>query len=254
MPGESPWRLALHGGVTLTGMERAGGAAPAGVFIHGFRSHCDGDKARRLSEAAGALGCPWLRYDQRGCGGSSGEFRRFTLSRAIADVSRVLDVLEAPRFVLAGSSLGALIALHAAGARTHRVDGLLLIAPALWFPRHFIQEQLSEAELTEWQCRGYRWFPDLYAGGCYRLDYDFCADAMHYCHPPETLHCRVRVLHGTRDELLPWRETRDWVERLDCPNRTLEIIQGGDHRLTEWSDVITRHLETLINEVRQSCA
>lgn len=64
----------------------------------------------------------------------------------------------------------------------------------------------------------------------------------------------MRVIHGTRDELVPIEDTRTWLSRLACPAQGLEIIDGGDHRLSGWTDVITRQTETLWNETRNACA
>ncbi|MDZ7841763.1 MAG: alpha/beta hydrolase [Gammaproteobacteria bacterium] len=252
--GEEDWQLAVDGGSTLRGFRRHGEERRAGVFIHGFRSHCDGEKARYLSARAGMREWGWLRFDQRGCGRSTGEFRRFTVSGAIDDLLRVLDALDAPSYILVGSSLGALVAVHAARAGRHRIDGLVLIAPALRFTDRLIHDQLDGRALAAWRRRGYRWFPDLYAGGCYRLDHAFCADALRYGEPPGKLPCPVHVIHGSRDELLPLRDTENWLAGLDCPAAGLEIVDGGDHRLNAWSDVITRYTEILWNETRKSCA
>ncbi|MFZ0488068.1 MAG: alpha/beta hydrolase [Arenicellales bacterium] len=257
MAGEQDWRLARDGEV-LRGLRRTGTGSRTGLFIHGFRSHCDGEKSRALSEMAGRHGFGWLRFDQRGCGGSDGQFRRFTVSGAIDDLHRVIAALGEPPCILVGSSLGGLIAIHAAASGRHRIEGLVLVAPALRFMDHFIGEQLRPAEVARWQSRGYRWFPDLYSGGCYRLDYGFCADALRYGPPPGRLPCPVRVIHGTRDELLPWRESRDWLDALECPpafgGKGLEIIEGGDHRLSGWTESIARQTETLWNEVSNTCA
>lgn len=254
LEGESDWRLALEDETTLKGFRRRSGDGRMGVFIHGFRSHCDGEKARHLSSWAGTGGHGWLRYGQRGCGRSTGAFRRFTVSGAIDDMHRVLDALDETSYVLVGSSLGALIAIHAATAGRHRIDGLVLIAPALRLADRMIRDHLDGNQLAAWRRRGYRWFPDLYSGACYRLDYAFCADALRYGEPPGKLPCPARVIHGTRDELLPLRDTEDWLARLDCPASGLEIVAGGDHRLTGWMDVITRQTENLWNETSKSCA
>lgn len=254
MAAEQLWQLPLADEVVLRGYRRRGDRRGGGVFIHGFRSHCDGEKARHLSALAGARGRAWLRFDQRGCGRSTGAFRRFTVSGAVADLHRVLAALDDRSHILVGSSLGALIAIHAASAASHRIEGLVLIAPALRFTQRFIHDQLDEAELAGWRRRGYRWFPDLYTGACYRLDYAFCADALGYDEPPERLPCPVRVIHGTRDELLPLRDTEEWLNGLDCPDAGLEIVDGGDHRLNGWCDIIARHTETFWNETSTSCA
>lgn len=254
MKDEDPWHLPLDDGSALRGYRRPGDGRRTGVFIHGFRSHCDGEKARRLSAMAGERGFGWLRFDQRGCGLSAGKFRRFTVSGAVGDLQRVLDALAEPSYILVGSSLGALIAIHAASAGRHRIDALVLIAPALRFTQRFIHDHLDGHELAVWRRRGYRWFPDLYTGTCYRLDYAFCDDALRYGEPPGKLPCPVYAIHGTRDELLPLQDTKDWLARLDCPARGLEIIDGGDHRLTGWTDVIARHTDNLWNETRTPCA
>jgi abhydrolase domain-containing protein 10 len=254
MEGEQRWHLTVDTDATLRGFRRRGGGSRTGIFIHGFRSHCDGEKSRHLSAVAAAGGLGWLRFDQRGCGRSSGEFRRFTVSGAIADTGRVLESLGEPSYILVGSSLGALTAIHVAAAGRHRIDGLVLIAPALRFTERFIDRQLGGDDLAAWRRRGYRWFPDLYQGTCYRLDYTFCADALGYREPPVELPCPVRVIHGTRDELLPLADTENWLERLDSPSAGLEIVEGGDHRLSGWTDIIARQTEILWNETTTPCA
>lgn len=253
MEGEQRWRLNAQADLVLRGFRRRLDSRRTGVFIHGFRSHCDGEKARRLSALAGERGYDWLRFDQSGCGTSDGDFRHFTVSGAVDDLLQVLDALDQPSYILVGSSLGALIAIHAASTGRHPIHGLVLIAPALRFTQRFLRENLDDDELAAWRKRGYRWFPDLYAGGCYRLAYAFCADALRYDEPPGKLPCPVQVIHGSHDELLPLADTEDWLARLDCPAAGLEIVDRGDHRLTGWMDVIARRTETLWNETRQPC-
>lgn len=254
MAGETAWQHTPASGIILRGCKREGTSRHLGVFVHGFGSHSDGGKARRLAAMAGRNGYSWLRFDQRGCGMSAGRFREFTISGAIDDTCSALAALGNPPSILVGSSLGALIALHVARSGRHRIDGMVLIAPAVRFVERFLHRQVDEREMAQWRRRGYRWFPDLYAGGCYRLDYAFCADALRYAEPPGELPCPVRVIHGARDELLPLGDTEEWLAGLDCPSKGLEIIERGDHRLTQWSDDIARLTETLFNEVRDSCA
>jgi pimeloyl-ACP methyl ester carboxylesterase len=251
MPGEKAWTLTAADGLVLRGLARPG-TGISGVFLHGFRSDCDGGKARRLSRWAGVQDHPWLRFDQRGCGRSDGEFRQFTIGGAVRDLCAVLETLPGP-CILVGSSLGALIAAHAA-RQSHRVAGLLLIAPAVRFADRFIRDQLDREELDRWLRRGYRWLPDLYNGGCFRLDAAFCEDALRNGAAPGALPCPVRAVHGSRDELLPPEDTERWLETLASPDKALEILEGGDHRLTDWVDAIVRQAETLWNETRHPCA
>jgi len=254
LPGETGWVLSAGDGSVLRGYARPAPGRRCGVFVHGFRSHCDGGKARRLSHWAGTRGHGWVRYDQRGCGASGGSFRQFTVSAAVSDLQRVVAGLGDGGCILVGSSLGALVAARAAAGLGGGVAGLLLIAPAVRFADRFILDNLDDEALARWRRRGFRWFPDLYTGGCYRLDAGFLEDALRIGRAPPALPCPVRTVHGSRDEVLPAADTQQWLEALDCPAKALEIIEGGDHRLTDRADTIVHHAEILWNESLHSCA
>lgn len=67
-------------------------------------------------------------FDQRGCGESTprGETRANDTSRLIGDIERLRAVLGVPRWLVAGGSWGATLALAYAGRHPGAVDGLLL--------------------------------------------------------------------------------------------------------------------------------
>ena len=109
----------------------------------GFRSDMNGTKASALAVHCRAKGQPFLRFDYFGHGASSGEFRRGTIGRWLADALAMLDRLTEGPQILIGSSMGGWIALLAALARPERVAALIGIAPAPDFTEDLIWNRLG---------------------------------------------------------------------------------------------------------------
>jgi hypothetical protein len=223
---------------------RSDGAAPVGVFVHGFRSHCDGEKAVSLARHASVRGRPWIRYNQRHCGLDNEAFANFTVGRSIADLSSIIDSLGHP-VILVGSSLGAVISLQAAQSSPQSVRGMLLIAPAFRFvSRHFAT--LPGGTVERWRNRGILHFPDYYEGGEFPLNYEFYQDALDYADlGPWKFDFPVTILHGENDELLPQEDSRDLQQHIQSPSVTLDIVTGGDHRLVDSIPLMCRKLDAL---------
>ncbi len=243
---EQALRIVLpHGGGVVRGWQLTRETGPVGVFVHGFRANCDGEKARGLVAHAVRRGYGWIRFDQRGRGRSDGDFHDFTVSRGLTDLHAVLDTVAERPVVLVGSSLGGLLALHAARARRSQVRGLLLIAPALQFvARHF--DVLPTAELEAWRRSDSREFVDLYEGGSYTLGYEFYSDAQHYrANGPSPLDCPVEILHGERDEVVPAADSLEFAASLQAPRIRTEIVPRGDHRLNHVIPLLCRRLDAL---------
>ena len=216
-------------GQILKGYQQVG-TDPGGLFLHGFRSHCDGEKALGLANHAAKRGRSWLRYNQRYCGQTDDEFAHFMVSQAITDALILIDMLSKP-IVLVGSSLGAVIALQAAQQRVETIAGLLLIAPATRFvERYFLS--LPDDQLADWCNAGTKYFEDRYEEGSYSLNYAFYEDAIKYQHiGPWKLNCPVSILHGEKDEIIPVEDSMELKQMIAATVVTLEIIANGDHRL-----------------------
>lgn len=97
------------------------------VYLHGFASSARSTKAAFFAERLAALGIPLHTPDF-----NDPDFASITISRMVAQTTRVLDGSTGPA-VLYGSSLGAFVGIQVAGRRPAAVQALVLLAPALDF-------------------------------------------------------------------------------------------------------------------------
>src|SRR5882724_6670177 len=102
--------LVLENGERLA-YEKRDGHGPGLVWLGGFKSRMDGNKARALDAWSARSGRAIVRFDYSGHGRSSGEFQRGTITRWRDDALAVLDRLTAGPQILVGSSMGAWISL-----------------------------------------------------------------------------------------------------------------------------------------------
>lgn len=147
-------RMVAANGVTLRVLEGGNGSPPL-VVVHGgpglgadylvphFERLAD---ARRL-----------VFYDQRGCGGSTGDAdpAAITMDAEVADLEALRAALGIERMALAGQSFGALVAINYVAAHPDRVAALLLLEPAPGSAEYLgafqktLSERLSDTEKAE---------------------------------------------------------------------------------------------------------
>jgi pimeloyl-ACP methyl ester carboxylesterase len=124
------------GGRALRWVESGAGATTV-VLIAGRN-----DTALSWGPVLAALGgrTHVVAYDRAGLGDSDPDREIPSAERAVADLSRLINVLSRGPCVVAGHSLGGLLALLLAAAHPGQLAGLVLVDPALpglldWMPR-----------------------------------------------------------------------------------------------------------------------
>lgn len=238
-------RLPRPDGETLA-LKRVAGTGPTVVWVGGFRSDMEGTKALALDAAARERGWAFVRYDHFAHGQSSGDWHQATVGRWREDAIALIDALEGP-VIPVGSSMGGWIALLAALARPERMAGLALVNPApdfterlMWpsLPDHVRQAILrdGEAMISE---------PGL---GDYVLTARMFEEARSWLllDGPVGIAAPVHVLQGRADEVVPWSHATTLVHRLTGGDVRLDLVDGGDHRLST-----PRDLARLIDAVGQ---
>ena len=206
---------------------------PHVLYLHGFASSPASAKARlfaeRLAPHVRSFHCPDLNQP---------DFSTLSVTRMLDAVARALEALPDGPVVLIGSSLGGLVALHAAAEDRRRpaaprIDRLVLLAPALEFATR--ASRLAR-ELPSAGSRRVEVFHHAY-GRTVPLDVALYEDAARYDPFALALDLPVLLFQGTRDEVVhPDAAVRFARPR---PNVRLRLLDD-DHRLVASFDVIWR--------------
>ena len=229
-------RLRRPDGETLA-FRRVEGQGPTVVWIGGFRSDMEGTKALALDGAARERGWSYLRYDHFAHGQSSGDWRRATIGRWRGDAIALIDSLDGP-IVPVGSSMGGWVALLLALARPERMAGLVLVNPAQDFTERLmwpgLADPLRQVILRDGEAL-------IVEGGLgeYVLTLAMFEEARDWLLLDAVipLAAPVHILQGRADEVVPWEHAIALAERLTGGDVRLDLIEGGDHRLSAPADL-----------------
>jgi pimeloyl-ACP methyl ester carboxylesterase len=227
------------------------GHTPTVVFLPGFMSDMTGDKALALQSFCAAAGQACLRLDYAGHGTSSGRFEDGTIGTWTADALHLIDRLAPGTILLAGSSMGGWIALNVALARPTQVTGLIGIAAAPDFTEDLMWESMAPPERVALARDGLLRIPSDY-GGDQIMTRALIEDGRTrlLLRAPIAIDCPVRLLHGQRDESVPWETSLRLAVRLNSADVQVTLVKDGDHRLSRPSDIalLTRTLAALLGQ------
>lgn len=215
------------------------GKSPGIVFLHGFKSDMTGTKALALEALCRQRGQAFLRFDGFGHGRSSGRFEDGTIGRWIDDAVAVIDALTSGPQVLVGSSMGGWIMLLAALRRRERVAGLIGLAPAPDFTEDLVWRRSSEVQRQDMLTQGVVMLPDCYGGGDYPMTRLLIEEGRRHLLLADhiALDCPVRLIHGMRDEDVPWETSLRLQSQLASEDVEVTLVKSGTHRLSEPSDL-----------------
>jgi len=91
--------------------EHSEGSEPGVLFLPGFHSTMNGDKARYLEQHCQALGLQFTRFDYSGHGDSHGLFEEGSIAQWRDDALSILDKVCTGPQILIGSSMGGWLAI-----------------------------------------------------------------------------------------------------------------------------------------------
>jgi pimeloyl-ACP methyl ester carboxylesterase len=136
--------------------------------------------------------------------------------------------------------MGAWIMLLAAAALPARLHALVGLAAAPDFTEELIWQRLSAEGRAELSREGLIHVPSDYANGDCPISFKLIEEGRRHLLLDSTisLACPVRLMHGLQDRDVPWEMSRRLVEVLASPDVSLELIKGGDHRLSTPADLI----------------
>lgn len=208
---------------------RAG--SPTVLFLPGYASDMEGTKAETIDAFCATRGLGCLRFDYSGTGSSGGNFSDGTLGRWLEEALFAIDMLIEGPVIVAGSSMGGWLALHAALQRPDRVKALLGIAAAPDFTDWgYTDEQKTilarDGKLEEPNPYGpepsVTWRGFWESGASHRL-----------LHKPIEISIPVRLVHGDQDQEVSLGVALKLVADLRSSDVQLRLIKNGGHRLSE---------------------
>ena len=213
---------------------RTEGAGPGIVFLTGFRSDMEGEKATRLEAFAAARGRAFVRFDYSGHGASEGAFEDGTIGAWAQDARAVLEALTQGPQVVVGSSMGGWIALLLAREAPERVGALVTIAAAPDFTQDGYWAGWSREERARLMAEGSLSVPSDY-GDPLVVTRRLIEDGRErlVLREPLPLPMPVRCLQGTADEAVPVEWALRLLAHADAPDMRLTLVKGADHRFSD---------------------
>jgi pimeloyl-ACP methyl ester carboxylesterase len=248
-----PEILARPDGATIA-YRRLPGGSPGIVFLGGYRSDMTGTKALFLQDYCREHGRAYVRFDYFGHGASSGDFALGTVGRWRDDAIAVIDSLTTGPQLLVGSSMSGWVMLLAALARPERVAALVGIAGAPDFTEELLWPRLTPAQRATLMREGRVVLPSDFDPAGYLYTRALIEDGRRHLllGGPIALDMPVRLLHGMRDESVPWRLSLLLAERLTGRDVTVTLVKDGDHRLSTPAELalLARTLDALTPSIR----
>jgi len=226
------------------------GSGPTLVFCPGYGSDMAGTKAMRLWAACAARGEAMLRFDYGGHGQSGGKFIDGCIGDWAADAAHVIaTACPGGDIVLVGSSMGGWISLLLAPTLGPRLRGLILIAPAPDFTERLIKPALSPAQAEMLVANGVIYQPSDH-GDPTPITLKLIEDGARHLvlDAPIAVTCPVRIMHGLRDQDVPWELSLRLTESLESEDVRIVLVKDGEHRLSREADL--ELLEDLIGQVK----
>jgi pimeloyl-ACP methyl ester carboxylesterase len=223
--------------------------APTVLFLPGYASDMEGAKAEAIDAycATRRIGC--LRFDYSGTGSSGGDFADGTLTRWLEEVLAAIDLISEGPLVLAGSSMGGWLALHAAMRRKDRVKALLGIAAAPDFTDWGYTAQQKEVLRRDGKLEqpnpygaepSVTWLGFWQSGAEHRLLNNVI-----------DLIIPIRLVHGELDQEVHAGVPIKLMADLRSSDVQLRLIKGAGHRLSEPHEIhaILTELHGLVERI-----
>jgi len=214
-----------------------GGTNKICILCHGFLSSKTSSTNNALTRMLVDQGIATFRFDFFGQGESEGPFERITVSLAVEQAQKAVDLMRERGYRhigLMGSSFGGLIATLTASQRTD-LACLALKCPVIDFAEE-LQLEFGDDEMAQWKATDT--IPNI-MGGSDRitLHYAFYEDALRQIAyvPAQSITAPTVIVQGDCDEQVPLHQSRQLYEALQVTKR-LEMVPGADHQFTKRED------------------
>ncbi|WP_449393752.1 alpha/beta hydrolase [Devosia riboflavina] len=218
------------------------GKTPGLFWLNGFRSVMTGLKANALDAFGAELGLEVTRFDYSGHGESGGSFDEATITSWLEETVAVCNQTHGPQIVV-GSSMGGWLALllarHLLQTGEKRLQGLILIAPAVDATRDLIPTRFTPEQFSALAEQGFVERVSKYGDGDYRYTRTLLEDGENHLLFGRVIEtgCPVHILQGGQDPDVPPAHAQKLLTHILHDPVTFTLIPDGDHRLSREEDL-----------------
>lgn len=180
-----------------------------------------------------------FRFDFFGQGESEGPFDQITVSLAVEQAHRAIELMKNRgyrRIGLMGSSFGGLVSILTASQRTD-LTCLALKCPVVDFAEE-LRLEFGDDGIAQWKVTGT--IPNIMGGHeRIKLHYAFYEDALRQIAyaPAQSITVPTIIVQGDCDEHVPLHQSRQLYEALRG-KKHLELLPGADHQFTKGPDFL----------------
>ncbi len=203
--------VAFHGGTKLGSLV---------VLGHGVTGNKDRPLLVAVAEGLAAKGWPCLRISFSGNGESEGEFGESTITKEIGDLCAVLSTVpQELRIAYIGHSMGSAVGVLTASRRLD-IQALVSLA-GMTHTAEFVEREFGDVEPG----KGYMWDDeDCPLSAAYVEDLKSIGDILEAA---SQINQPWLLIHGTADDVVPLKDSRDAFEAANCRKELLEIPDAG---------------------------
>ena len=212
------------------------GKKPGIVFIHGYNSDMNGEKAIYIEKYAKSKKLSFIRFDCRGHGKSFGKLEEFVISDWKRDLLNIIDQQSEGPQILIGSSMGGWLMMLAAKLRNSRIVGLIGLAAAPDFTLDLYRD-LSKKKQIELSKKGIikikKWNYN------YIFTKKFFADGKKNLVINKNFKFKKKIilLHGSKDDIVSLNVSNKILKKISNKNIQIRILKNSDHKLSKKNDL-----------------
>jgi uncharacterized protein len=196
------------------------------ILGHGVTGNKDRPLLIALADSLSASGWPCLRLSFSGNGDSAGSFELATITKEIADLQAVLDVVPADtRVAYIGHSMGAAVGVLTA-VRDEKIRVLVSLAGMI-FTADFFDREFTDIVLGQ----GCMWEEE----SC-PLSQEFADDLRQHQNLVDAaaaVEAPWLLVHGTADDLVPAHDSESAFAAATVGQKKLSLIDGAEHCFDE---------------------
>ncbi len=217
------------------------------IFLPGFASDIEGEKPKAFMKYAKKNKLGFLAMEYSGYGKSSGEFKRGNISIWSNDAKLCIKkIVKKNNFIIIGSSMGAWLSLILFKYFKKQIKGFIGIGSAPEFTNRLMWKKFNKKIKNEIIRKG----ECLIKNGPYeylithQLIKDGRKNNNKVLNKKINTKINVTMIHGSKDETVPIKYSRNVLKLFPNSNKKLNIIKNGDHSLSS-----KKNLKILLKEL-----